>query len=92
MYSYNTKNKQILKKEEQLKNIALKMAEWREKIGCLESEEEKEELIQEINDFIDEKQISLDNIPYQLQESHIVSEQIEELQDFLEEVESEEID
>ena len=48
----------------------------------------KDELAQEIEEFLNQKRDSLDNLPYQLQESHILNEQIEELEALLDEVNS----
>lgn len=45
--------------------------------------EDKDELYNEIEEYRDELQVSLDNIPCQLQESHILTERISLLDDFL---------
>jgi hypothetical protein len=52
---------------------------YNDRLVDLENEEQKQELLNEIDEFIDQKQSSLDNIPYQLQESHVLNEQIEEM-------------
>lgn len=64
------------------------MEDWQIRFTELEDEDQKDELVQEIEEFLDQKRDSLDNLPYQLQESHILNEQIEELESFLEDVNS----
>lgn len=66
--------------------------EWERRMGEMETSEERDEIIQEINDFIDQKQESLENMPQQLQEGHMINDQIEELEQLIEEVESVELD
>lgn len=64
------------------------MEDWQIRFTELEDEDQRDELAQEIEDFLDQKRDSLDNLPYQLQESHILNEQIEELETLLDEVNS----
>lgn len=68
--------------------MASNMEDWQERFENLESNDDRDELVEEISGFIDEKQSSLDNLPYQLQESHVLNEQIDELDNFRTEVES----
>jgi microsomal dipeptidase-like Zn-dependent dipeptidase len=66
--------------------FASNMDSWSQTLNGLEDEDQKEELLQEINDFIEQKQQNLDNIPHSLQESHVLNEQIDELEQFRDEV------
>jgi hypothetical protein len=50
-------------------------------------EDEKQELVTEIEEYRDELQSRLDNMPYQLQESSVLNERIEELDNMLSELE-----
>ena len=68
------------------------MEDWEKRLGELSNREEKEEIISEVNEFIDQKRESLENMPQQLQEGHMINDQIEELEQFIEEVESTEIE
>ena len=70
---------------------ASNVKEWRSRIEEISCEEEKDDLIQEIQDFLDEKESRLDNIPDQLKESHILNDHITELQELLQEIEDIEI-
>lgn len=67
------------------------MEDWEKRLGELSSEEERDELYQEVQDFYQEKCDNLTNLPEQLQESHILNEQIEQLDNFMEEIEGTEI-
>ena len=49
-------------------------------------EDDAEELRSEISEYIDELQSSLDSVPYQLQESHILTERIEQLNELYERI------
>lgn len=49
---------------------------------------QKEDLVGRIEEWRDELQSRLDNIPEQLQESHMINEQIEEVESILSDVES----
>lgn len=64
------------------------MEDWQIRFTELEDEDQKQELVQEIEEFLEQKQNSLDNLPYSLQESHVLNEQIEELEQLLEDVNS----
>jgi hypothetical protein len=70
------------------------ISEWDEKFGdfgerineCTENEEsedEKQQLLEEIEEYRDELQSRLDRIPYQLQESSVLNERIEMLDDYI---------
>ena len=72
--------------------MTVKMEDWEKRLGELSNREEKEEIISEVNEFIDQKRESLENMPQQLQEGHMINDQIEELEQFIEEVESTEIE
>lgn len=63
------------------------MDEWRQRYENLYYEDERDELLAEVNDFLEEKKDSLENLPQQLQESHVLNEQIQELEDFVTELE-----
>lgn len=63
------------------------MEDWRQRFENLYYSDEKDELLAEVNDFLDEKKESLNNIPCQLQESHILNDQITELEEFIGEIE-----
>lgn len=64
------------------------MEVYNEQFNNLENQDQKDELLNEIDQFIDEKQSNLDNIPYQLQESHILTEQLEQLNELRDEVDN----
>ena len=66
--------------------FASNMEDWEARIenGDLEG------LREEVEEFLDEKSNNLDNIPWELQEGHILNEQIEELEQFLNEIPDEE--
>lgn len=72
--------------------FSINLEDWQSRLESLESEEEREELLQEIDEFLDQKNESRDNLPESLQESHVLNEQIEELESFREEVESAELE
>lgn len=67
------------------------MQSYNERLADLDDEFLKQELLDEIEEFISKKQERLDNIPYQLQESHVLNEQIEELELLRDEVDNCEI-
>lgn len=67
--------------------FASNMERWQVAFTELIEESDKEELLEEIDDFISQKEDSLSNIPDQLQESHVINEQLEELNSFRDEVE-----
>lgn len=72
--------------------FASNMDEWRTRLGELSTQEEKDELYEEVQAFYEEKCDNLSNVPDQLQESHVLNEQIEELDSFMEEIESTEVE
>lgn len=69
-----------------------KMDEFNSLKDSLSSEEKKEELLANIEDYKDELQSRLDNIPDQLQESSILNERIDELEYLHSEIEELEIE
>lgn len=71
---------------------AIKIEEFNSRLENLCDEDEKEELINDITEFISEKEERLENLPDQLKESHVLNEQIEELQEILSSVEEFEIE
>lgn len=72
--------------------MTVNMEQWEKRMGEMETQDEREELLQEINDFLDQKQESKNNMPEQLQENHMINDQIEELEQLIEEVESVELE
>lgn len=65
-----------------------RMEEFQERFDWLSDNDERDELVSDIDEFIDEKQSSLDNMPSELQESSVINEQMEELESLKSEVES----
>lgn len=68
--------------------FATNMAEWEIKFTELTDNQEKEDLLEEIDEFISQKEDSLANIPDSLQDSSIINEQLDELRSFREDVDS----
>ena len=62
------------------------MEKWDIEKNEIPSEEEKEQLILEIEEFRDEQQEKIDNMPWQLQEDHILTERVEELDALIDEI------
>lgn len=65
---------------------------WEDEMANLASEEDVEDLIAEIEAYIEEKQERLSNIPDQLQQNHIINEQIEELEGLITDIQMIEIE
>lgn len=59
---------------------------WREEYESLQCEEDRDQLEAEVQDYLDEKEERKNNIPEQLQESHIINDQIDELETLLEDI------
>lgn len=72
--------------------MATNMEAWQERLVSITTQDEKDVILEEINDFLEQKQDNLSNIPDQLQESHIINEQIQELEDLIQEVEDIEVE
>lgn len=72
--------------------LASNMEDWETRKEGLQGEDERDTLLDEVNEFLEEKQSNLENVPESLQESHILNEQIEQLEEFIEELESIEFD
>lgn len=66
--------------------FASNMENWPAILDQLEDEDQRGELLQEIDNFIEQKQQNLDNVPQSLQQSHVLNEQIDELEQFRDEV------
>lgn len=67
---------------------SINMEDWNTRLGECEDEDQKQELEQEVEDFLSEKEDRLSNMPDQLQENHILNEQIDELRELLDEIAS----
>jgi len=68
--------------------FSINIESYNERFADLQDEDQKQELLDEIDQFISEKQDNLNNVPYQLQEGHILNEQIEELEQIRDEVDN----
>lgn len=72
--------------------MATNMESWYERKDGITTQEEKDELLEEVNEFLEQKQDSLSNIPDQLQDSHVINDQIQELEELIQEIEDIEVD
>lgn len=63
-----------------------KTEEFQQGMQSVSNEDERDELVQQVEEFRDELQERLDNMPWQLQESSVLNERIEELDELIGEI------